>query len=102
MNGPTQIRVVGKTYTIEYVERVDDKDSSGESARDTQSIKVKKDQHQESARETLLHEVIHAVEGQLGLDLKEKQVHGLGVGLFQVLCENPEFVRFITTGRKRG
>jgi Zn-dependent peptidase ImmA (M78 family) len=38
--------------------------------------------------ETLLHEVIHLIESNLGLELQEKQVQGLSVGLYDFLKSN--------------
>lgn len=100
--GPESIRVIGKTFTIHYVDKVDDDDSSGEQRRDQQLIKVKTGQHPETLRETLLHEIIHAIEEQIDLGMKERQVHSLAIGLFQVLRENPALVRFLTAPTKGG
>ena len=98
--GPRTVRVIGKTFAIEYVEAVDDEGNSGEHRRDDQLIKIKLKQHPETLRETLLHEVIHAVEEQLDLGMKERQVHSLAIGLFQVLRENRDLVEFITAAVK--
>lgn len=98
--GPRTVRVIGKTFAIEYVDKVDDEDSAGEHRRDAQLIKVRVGQHPETLRETLLHEVIHAVEEQLDLGMKERQVHSLAIGLFQVLRENRDLVEFITAAVK--
>ena len=101
--GPRTVRVIGKTFAIEYVEAVDDEGNSGEHRRDDQLIKIKLKQHPETLRETLLHEVIHAIDEQLDLGMKEKQVHRIAIGLFQVLRENPAFVEFLTAqASKRG
>ena len=100
--GPESILVIGKTFAVEDVDKVDDEDSSGEQRRDQQLIKVKAGQHPETLRETLLHELIHAIEEQLGLDMKERQVHSLAIGLFQVLRENPALVRFVTATTTKG
>lgn len=98
-NAPQSIQVLGKTYAVEFVDKVDDKDSMGEHELSTQKIKIKNDQHAESAKETLLHEAIHAIDEQLDLGIREQQVHRLAVGLFQVLRENPAFLAYLT-GRK--
>lgn len=45
--------------------------------------------------ETLLHETIHAIEGELGLNLKEDQVRLLSQGLYCVLKHNPEMWKLI-------
>ena len=38
--------------------------------------------------ETFLHEIIHLVSGKMGIKLSERQVTGLGTGLYQVLKTN--------------
>lgn len=46
-------------------------------------------------RDTLLHEVIHAISETVKLNLTEEQVHALGGLLFAVFRDNPEFVDFL-------
>lgn len=102
--GPCTVRVMGKTYSIQYVEKVDEKDSLGEHELHVQVIKIRENQHAESKRETLLHELVHAIDEQLDLGMKEHQVHRLAIGLFQVLRENDHLVTFLTkkTGASNG
>lgn len=102
MTGPRSIKIIGKTYAILFVDEVDAEDSSGEHDLQKQEIKVKKAIHFELARDTLLHEVLHAVDEQLDLRLKHKQIHALAVGLLQVLRENADFVKFLTERTPRG
>ncbi len=101
MNPPNVVSVIGKTYAILTVDSVDSEDSCGEHELQRQEIKIKKDLHAEAARDTLLHELIHAVDEQLDLRLKHRQVHALAAGLLQVLRENPDLVRFLTERQKR-
>lgn len=103
MSDPEQVRVVGKNYSILFVDEVDDQDNNGEHNLQKQEIKVKRGIHFEAQRDVLLHEVIHAVDEQLDLRLKHKQVHALAVGVLQVLRENPTLVAFLTAqAPKRG
>jgi len=45
--------------------------------------------------ETLLHETIHALDGELGIGLSEKKVRQLSQGLYDVLKHNPEIWKLI-------
>ncbi len=45
--------------------------------------------------ESLQHEVVHHISGQLGLKLGEEQVQALGTGLTEFIRLNPKVVRFI-------
>lgn len=92
---PESINVLGKTYSVLYVEKVDEKDSCGDHDAGVLEIKIKASMHQDVIAETMLHELTHAVEEQLDLGMREKQVHGLSVGMFQVLRENPDLVKFL-------
>jgi hypothetical protein len=46
-------------------------------------------------KETSLHEVIHAVETTSGQELTENQVVALSYGLFAVLKDNPDWVKWL-------
>lgn len=92
---PETVNVLGKVYEILFVEKVDEKDSCGDHYSGTLEIKIKQDLHADVIAETLLHELTHAVEEQLDLGLSEKQVHRFSVGMFQVLRDNPEVVKFL-------
>ena len=46
-------------------------------------------------RITLLHEIIHAIDWSMGYTLQEAEVHGLAIGLFGVLVENPKVAEYI-------
>ena len=49
----------------------------------------------ELQRETLLHEVIHALDHVYGFNFNEDQVKGLSNGLFQTMKENKRVKDFI-------
>ena len=102
MTTPISIVVVGKTYSASFVDSVDDEDSNGEHDLQKQQIKVKNSIHEVLQRDTLLHEVLHAIDEQLDLRMKHRQIHALAVALLQVLRENPALVRFLTAPTKGG
>ena len=100
MNQPKTVKVLGKTYRILFVDLVDDDGSSGSHSFASLEVRLDKNLHAEVQAETLLHELIHAVEEHMDLELTEKQVHGLSVGLFQVLRDNRPIASFISKSKK--
>ena len=101
MDCPSRIKVVGKNYAIEILDRVDEDDSLGYSDETNQKVLLKRAQHFEALKDTLLHEVVHAIDHAIGLDLREEQVRGLAGGILQVLRDNPKFARFLLERAKR-
>lgn len=99
---PKRVRIIGKNYEIRHVKKVDKAHSFGEHDVAWQLIKVRRNQCFEALRDTTMHEVTHAIEEQMDLGMKERQVHALAAGLLQVLRENPSLVRFLTAKAKKG
>ncbi len=90
-------RVIGKTYRIAYSSgKPLDEGDLGELDPAKQRITVRKGQPLEQEQDTVLHEVIHAVDIEGNLGLSERQVRGLGTILLGVMKDNPAFVRYLT------
>ena len=47
---------------------------------------------------TLLHEIIHAIDTDRNLDMKEDQIGGVSTGLYQVMRDNKELLNSFTFG----
>jgi hypothetical protein len=92
---PKNLDVLGKDYSIKEVTEKELPKETGECYYWLQCILLDKNLRKDSSLETLLHEVIHAVDGELGLGLKEGQVRLLSQGLYSVLKHNPETWRLI-------
>lgn len=92
---PARIMVIGRRYKTEVVDKVDGDDSDGESDPVQQRVLLRRNHGFEGARDTALHEIIHAVDSQMALDLSEAQVEGLGTGMLAMLRDNPAFVRWL-------
>lgn len=94
------LRVIGKTYEVHRVSgKPLEEDDLGELDPALQKITIRKGQPLETEQDTLLHEVFHAVDNELNLNLSEKQVRGLATGFLAVLKDNPRF--YIYLRRKR-
>jgi hypothetical protein len=100
---PVKIDVMGKLYTIinelppppEDEDGADDDRDSGECDFSGCEIRVDPTEAEPMQRDTLLHEVIHAVEDAMGLKVTEHRVALLATGLLQVLRHNPNFVAYL-------
>ena len=68
---------------------------SGECDFDKCLITQAKSECPQRRRNTLTHEITHAISDALGLDLKERQVHAFATGWLQVLRDNPKLVKYL-------
>ena len=75
------ITILGKTYSIEYVDELHSAGTMGAANRNHQTIIICKDNHEEQQNDTLLHEVIHMISRELMMDLDEQTIARLAVGL---------------------
>lgn len=85
------LNILGKTFRIEWLDELDG--AVGETHTHKQLIKMQKGTALETEQETLLHEVIHAVDESLALGLTEQQVHAMACGLFAVFKDNEQTLK---------
>lgn len=91
---PERIRILGKPFAVKWTDGLD-ADLVGECDTDKQVITILDGQPLESSQDTLLHELIHAVDEAVDSGLKETQVKRLATGLLAVLKDNPRLVAFL-------
>jgi hypothetical protein len=92
------LTIFGKPYQVKYVDKINDGDQFGELDTGTGLISVLNTSTKQMQEETLLHEIIHAIDEDMGIGLNEKQVQRLSVSLYAVLKEN----NFQRTGKLGG
>ena len=97
---PTKLKVLGKPFTVKWLTDGLDNELVGECDSDKQVISVRDGQPLEQEQDTLLHEVIHAIEEAMGLKMREAQVKGCATGLLAVLKDNPRLGSYLR--RKNG
>jgi hypothetical protein len=93
----TTLKIIGKTYSLSVVDEVDEQGSLGECNDTLQRILVKSGQKPDQAMDTVLHEIVHAVDYQMHLGLTERQVHSVASGLTAVFLDNPHFIELWKT-----
>ncbi len=98
---PKSVKVLGKKYTVTVAE-VLVKENGAEalinraaicaghhSSKDC-SIVIDAEQGKEQAKDTLVHEMLHAYDYAMQLDLTELQVHRLAACVVAMISDNPE------------
>lgn len=89
---PTEARIVGKMYSIQHLDAMG---LQGECNNQRQTIKIEKGNAFEQEQDTVLHELIHAVDYAMQTKLKEVQVAALATGLLAVMKENPALMEYL-------
>jgi hypothetical protein len=84
------LRILGKTWQVERVYEGPMQTTSFGQSHDTKClIRIKDGQHPDQEADTLLHEIIHALDFTVYIDLDERQTHALAAGLLAVFRDNP-------------
>jgi hypothetical protein len=89
---PKEVRILGKAYEVQVVPGFED---CGECFDMKQQIKLQAEMPTTLEQDTLLHEVIHALDFNMKLNMKERQVSALAAGLIGVFRDNPSFVKYL-------
>ncbi len=92
---PETIDILGKTFTIKLLEPDEHEDCDGLMDLSQQVIYVRLQPGTHYNSDTVLHEIIHAVDETLLLNMKEKQVALLATGLIAVLRQNKELTDWL-------
>lgn len=88
-----QLRIIGKRHRIQWDQDIGEQ--RGEFEHDPLTIRISSGLTPDDEKETLIHEITHAVELQMNLDLPEDAVRQLSIGLFAVLRDNPKLAAYL-------
>ena len=92
---PERLKILGKPFKVLWLTDELDSSLNGECDSDGQEIKVRDGLPVEQLQDTLLHEVIHAIDEAMDARMSESQVKKLATGLLAVLKDNPRFGSFL-------
>lgn len=89
---PKEVTLLGKRWKVIHkkLEGV-----NGYNHADNMEIELDTEQGKERRKESLLHEVIHAIEKDMEMEFTEKEVARLASGLFSFMRENPKIVAWM-------
>jgi hypothetical protein len=97
MDIPERLRILGKSFEVMVLSPEQDTEVNGWMKLDKQQIWVRILEAKEQVQDTMLHEIIHAVDESLSLGMREKQVFALAAGLLAVLKDNPNLLAWLSS-----
>lgn len=92
---PPKVRIVGRDIVINYVSADDMPKAFGEYDYETLSVRVRTGQQTAFEADTVLHELIHAIDDAMQLGMTERQVHCSATGIIALLKDNPAFLEYL-------
>lgn len=93
---PMKFRVLGRDILTHYVTFDEMPKAWGEYDYDFHLIKIREGQPVAFEADTVLHELIHAIDDAMQLGMNERQVHCTATGIVALLKDNPDFVKYLT------
>jgi hypothetical protein len=91
---PTSLNIIGREVPVKVVD--DLPNQLGEFSYEEYSIKIKSGQHPLAEMDTLLHECIHAIDDCFQLNMSERQVYCMAVGVIALLRDNRNMLACLT------
>lgn len=89
MDIPKTLKIGGHEFKVLLVQSMASRDECyGKMWMDRLEIHIDSSVSKELQEETMLHEAIHAIDEENGLDLTEQQVQSLGHGIYQLIKTN--------------
>lgn len=86
---PSHIKVKNKTvYELVWLDTFSDPDVLGECRFDSRQIAIKSGQSEKQEMKTFIHEVLHAICEERGIEISHRSVYQLEEALFYILFHN--------------
>ena len=86
---PEKLKIGGFEWRVKEVKHlISDRERLGEMAPRTQEIVIEEESSEQQKEETLIHEIIEALNFLYNINLEHYQIELLGVTLHQVLKDN--------------
>lgn len=98
MSRPGQLLLCGQPFALESAELGENE--AGRSHVSEQRLLIAYNLAPLQERDTVLHEIVHAVSEMTGHELEEGEVAALGNSLLAVLRDNPALVSWLMEGSK--
>jgi hypothetical protein len=97
MNIPSNFELFSQQWQIRAGSPKEMNDNNGLCYTDSCEILLNPLQTAQGLKQTLLHELVHAIETKMNLDLTEAQVDSMALGLNHLFTENPSFTAMFIT-----
>lgn len=93
------LNIIGREYEVVYLD--DLKDVIGDCDCDNLKIRIKNGQPPSLETDTVLHEVVHAIDNAMQLNMTERQVYCMTTGLIATLKDNQQFLEYLYKALKK-
>jgi hypothetical protein len=93
---PPKFRVLGRDLPVVWVSAEEMPKAWGEYDYETQVVRVREGQQPAFEADTVLHELIHAIDDAMQLGMTERQVHCSATGLIALFKDNPIFLEYLS------
>lgn len=96
--GFSNVRLLGKVVTVKEVECIPNAPQGAVGLNNCNSLEILllEKQAADVKKDTLLHEIIHMIDYEYQLNMKERQVHCMSSGLYAMLKDNPKVTKWLT------
>lgn len=91
---PSSLSIIGREVPVKVVEELPNQ--LGEFSYEEYVIKIKSGQHPLAEADTLLHECFHAIDDCFQLNMSERQVYCMAVGIVALLKDNKGMLSYLT------
>lgn len=88
MKIPQRVQILGQEFKIEFIKDSKKTDFVGRCFPNANKIQLVEDLPDDKLFQTYLHEVLHAIDINLNMGLKHKQIDTLSVALYQFIKDN--------------
>ena len=92
---PPKIRVLGRDLPVVFVTNDEMPKAFGEYDYEMQVVRIRVGQQPHFEADTVLHELIHAIDDVMLLGMTERQVHCTASGLIALFKDNPDFLDYL-------
>ena len=91
---PKVVRVLGRDIPVKVYPADEMPKAFGEYDYETQIVRIKEGQQPAFEADTLLHELVHAMDDAMQLNMRERQVHCIAVGIVALFKDNADFAEY--------
>ena len=92
---PLSVRILGKYYRVEAMPEHTMDGEFGSCNYAYQLIEYNAKLAIDECKDTILHEMVHALDHGMQLGLKEEQVHAIATGFYSLIKDNKEFFEWV-------
>ncbi len=92
---PLSVRILGKHYKVEPMPEHTMDGEFGACNYAFQLIEYNSKLAVDECKDTILHEMVHALDHGMQLKLTEEQVHAVATGFYSIIKDNKEFFEWV-------